>query len=63
MCYSLNTRGEEFSLIKNIKAFAVAKLIVDKLKSNSKMKLIEVVYDINVRCVTEIPGCRAFEEI
>ncbi|XP_058781151.1 uncharacterized protein LOC131655272 [Vicia villosa] len=45
---------------KSAKAEWVAKVIVDGLKNNTKMKLNEVVADIRQRYSTEIPGCRAF---
>ncbi|XP_058783323.1 uncharacterized protein LOC131658000 [Vicia villosa] len=46
---------------KSAKAEWVAKVIIDGLKNNSKMKLNEVVADIRSRYSTEIPGCRAFK--
>ncbi|XP_058724923.1 uncharacterized protein LOC131596316 [Vicia villosa] len=46
---------------KSAKAEWVAKVIVDGLKNNTKMKLNEVVADVRLKYATEIPGCRAFK--
>ncbi|XP_058726822.1 uncharacterized protein LOC131598214 [Vicia villosa] len=46
---------------KSAKAEWVAKVIVDKMKNCSKMKLNEVIEYVRVRFATEIPGCRAFK--
>ncbi|XP_058756260.1 uncharacterized protein LOC131629496 [Vicia villosa] len=46
---------------KNAKAEWVAKVIVDRLRHNSKMRLTEVVADVRTRFSTEITGSRAFK--
>ncbi|KAI5429474.1 hypothetical protein KIW84_034169 [Lathyrus oleraceus] len=47
---------------KNAYADLVAKMIIDKLKNNTKMKLHEVVADVRLRFVTEIIGYKAFKD-
>ncbi|XP_058776094.1 uncharacterized protein LOC131650398 [Vicia villosa] len=46
---------------KSAKAEWVAKVIVDRMKNCSKMKLNDVIEYVRVRYATEIPGCRAFK--
>ncbi|XP_058744588.1 uncharacterized protein LOC131617289 [Vicia villosa] len=46
---------------KNANADWVSRIIVDKLKNNSGMKLNEIVSDVRLRFATEITGCRAFK--
>ncbi|XP_058767567.1 uncharacterized protein LOC131641278 [Vicia villosa] len=46
---------------KSAKAEWVAKVIVDRMKNCSKMKLNDVIEDVRVRYATEIPGCKAFK--
>ncbi|KAI5430024.1 hypothetical protein KIW84_034559 [Lathyrus oleraceus] len=47
---------------KSAKAKWVAKVTVNGLKNNTKIKLNEVVVDMRLRYTTEIAGCRAFKE-
>lgn len=47
--------------IKNAKVILVAKVIVDKLKNNIKMKLNEMVSYVRLVFVTEITGCKDFK--
>ncbi|XP_058752080.1 uncharacterized protein LOC131625205 [Vicia villosa] len=58
--YSKHKCGRQF-FNRCAKADWVAKVIVDGLKNNTKMKLNDVVADVRLRYATEIPGCRAFK--
>lgn len=46
---------------KSAKAEWLAKVIIDGLKNNTKMKLSEVVAHVRLGNAIEIPGCRAFK--
>ncbi|XP_058739575.1 uncharacterized protein LOC131611665 [Vicia villosa] len=58
--YAKHKCGRKF-FNKNANADWVSRVIVDKLKNNSGMKLNEVVADVRLRYSTEITGCRAFK--
>ncbi|XP_058762568.1 uncharacterized protein LOC131635949 [Vicia villosa] len=58
--YSKHKCGRQF-FNRCAKADWVAKVIVDGLKNNTKMKLNDVEADVRLRYATEIPGCRAFK--
>lgn len=46
---------------KSVKVEWVAKVIIDGLKNNTKMKLNEVVTNVRLMYATGIPRCRAFK--
>ena len=60
--FAKHSCGRQF-FNKNAKAEWVAKVIVDGLKNNTKMKLNKVVSDVRLGYDTKIPGCRAFKAI
>lgn len=58
--YQKHKCGRQF-LNKSGKANWVAKVIVDRLKNNNKMKLNDLIAYVRMRYTTEIPCYKAFK--